>query len=733
MIGAGTLTFLWSPLSIVASVILVAATATFCFIAWQRSGYARGTGLLEALRLIIVTLVVITLSQPEWLEEILPDERPTLAVLYDVSQSMQTQDVIAEDMPTQPPLTREEAIEPLLAKEVWAPLASKLDIEMAPFPAAEDNRANGTDLAGPLAATLSNYKNLRGVVLLSDGDWNMGEPPARAAARLRTKGVPVFPMAVGSESRLPDIEFARADAPTFGVVGKPTRIPIIIESALPRDYGATITLTPNRGEAVTKQVTIPAMGQFTDSLSWTAQTPGDYELTVNVPAHPDERVHTNNTLKVPIAIREEALKVLLVESLPRWEYRYLRNALERDPGVEVSCLLFHPGLSKVGGGKGYIKAFPSTLDELTQYDVVFLGDVGVGGEQLTVEDCRLIKGFVHSHAGGLVYMPGLRGAHLSLADTELDELYPVVLNAAQPRGWGARIPSQFELTETGRRSLLTRLEDSADENSLIWETLPGFQWYAPVLRNKAGSEVLATHKTDSNRFGRIPLLVTKTYGTGKILFMGTDAAWRWREGVEDKYHYRFWGQVARWMAYQRSMAQGESMRLFYTPDRPQAGDVVTLNANVMSTGGDPLADGKVIVQIVSPSGKTQSVRLSPSGDEWGLFSGTFVPGEGGTYQLALTSGDSTETMETTLNVQGAQRERVGRPARTDVLEEIASVTRGRMVEPGKFQGLLEEIAALPEPDPIVRRLRLWCHPLWAGLMVTLLGLFWTGRKMVGVI
>jgi hypothetical protein len=181
------------------------------------------------------------------------------------------------------------------------------------------------------------------------------------------------------------------------------------------------------------------------------------------------------------------------------------------------------------------------------------------------------------------------------------------------------------------------------------------------------------------------------------------------------------------------MAQGESMRLFYTPDRPQAGDVVTLNANVMSTGGDPLADGKVIVQIVSPSGKTQSVRLSPSGDEWGLFSGTFVPGEGGTYQLALTSGDSTETMETTLNVQGAQRERVGRPARTDVLEEIASVTRGRMVEPGKFQGLLEEIAALPEPDPIVRRLRLWCHPLWAGLMVTLLGLFWTGRKMVGVI
>ena len=59
--------------------------------------------------------------------------------------------------------------------------------------------------------------------------------------------------------------------------------------------------------------------------------------------------------------------MLVVESYPRWEYRYLRNALSRDPGVELSCLLFHPGLSKPGGGnKDYIKAFPRGRDELSQ-------------------------------------------------------------------------------------------------------------------------------------------------------------------------------------------------------------------------------------------------------------------------------------------------------------------------------------------------------------------------------
>ena len=54
----------------------------------------------------------------------------------------------------------------------------------------------------------------------------------------------------------------------------------------------------------------------------------------------------NNKLSAPISIREEKLRVLVVESYPRWEYRYLRNALSRDPGVELSCLLFHPGLSQ---------------------------------------------------------------------------------------------------------------------------------------------------------------------------------------------------------------------------------------------------------------------------------------------------------------------------------------------------------------------------------------------------
>jgi uncharacterized membrane protein len=551
---------------------------------------------------------------------------------------------------------------------------------------------------------------------------------------LRLKGVPVFAVAAGSPSRLPDVELVSLDLPTFGVVGKSVRIAFSVDSWLPRDHVAMVRLESSSGEKLSKEVRIAAMGRTNDWIAWKPELAGDYRLTLEVPVHRDELIKDNNTLSAPIAIRNERLRVLLVESYPRWEYRYLRNALSRDPGVELSCLLFHPGLSKVGGGnKDYIAQFPDRLEELSTYDVVFLGDVGVGEGQLTTEQCRLLKGLVGQQASGLVFMPGWQGRHASLLETELADLYPVVLDPTQPDGWGSRTADHFELTEAGRRSLLTKLADTQDENSAIWEDLPGFQWYAAVVRAKLSAEVLCVHKSATNEFGRVPLLVTRTYGTGKVLFMGTDGAWRWRKGVEDKYHYRFWGQVVRWMAYQRNMAKGKTVRLYFQPDQPSVRSTITLHANVMAASGEPVEDDDVTAKIMAPSGKADSVRLAHEGDEWGLFSGQFTPVESGEHRISLSAKRSGASLDSTFFVQGAAIERVGHPARPEVLEEIARITHGKVVQPDELDSVVQSLATLAEPAMEVRRLQLWSHPVLASIIVGLMSLFWIGRKVVGLV
>lgn len=735
------LTFFWTHWSLPLSLAAVIATAALCYTAWRRSGYRRATGVTELARLALVAVAAVLFNQPEWVEYFRPSQKPTVAVLYDESVSMNTRDVVdgrnRGERKNGTPRTRREASAPLADPATWASLAERMDVAIQPFATAADG---GTDLNGPLMEALEKHGTLRGVVLVSDGDWNEGRPPVEAASRLRLKGVPVFAVAVGSPTRLPDVELISLDVPRSGVVGKSVRIGFSIESSLAREHQAQVVLRSSKGDEIKKEVTIAA-GRTSDWLSWKPELEGDYEISVEVPVRHDELLKDNNRLSAPIAIRTEQLRVLVVESVPRWEYRYLRNALSRDPGINLSSLLFHPGLSKVGGGnKDYITAFPERIDQLADFDVVFLGDVGLDDGQLTAEQCRMLKGLVGQQASGLVLMPGARGRQLSLLDTELADLYPVVLDRSQPGGWGSRTPDHFELTETGRRSLLTRLADTHDENAAVWENLPGFQWYAAVERAHAASEVLCVHKSATNAFGRVPLLATRTYGVGKVLFMGTDGAWRWRKGVEDKYHYRFWGQVVRWMAYQRHMAKGKSAFLYYLPDQPTARSTMTLHANLTDASGEPVQDDEVSARIRAPSGKTQTVRFVHAGDEWGLFSAPFTPTEPGQYGVALRGKRSGAVLDTEIFVQGGAVERIGRPARPEVLDEIARVTEGKLVElsdqtsaAGPLGTVLNSLAALPEPPPDVRRLRLWSHPLLAGVLVALLGAFWTARKMQGLV
>ncbi len=718
---------------VIFGIVLLLATLVLGVMTWRRSGYSPATAALEILRFVIVATVALTLNQPEWRETFKPDQKPVIAVLRDESGSMKTPDIVSPNSPGSQPSTRSTLAASLTSPESWASLADEFEVVIEPFSSPSPDSASGTDLSSALKSVPERHPGLLGLVLVSDGDWNTGEPPAAAAAALRMNEVPVFAIPIGSESRLPDLSVTAFDVPTFGIAGKPVRLPFTLSSALSRGHAATIQITTNEGETLSRDVIVPAMGKLQDTFLWTPQTIGDFQLTLTLPAIDEENDKTNNTLSAPITIRKEELKVLLIESFPRWEYRYLRNALERDQGVEVSCLLFHPDVTTIGGGPGYLEGFPDA-DLLSTFDVIVLGDVGVTQGQLAIDEANALKHQVASQAAGLVLMPGFRGYQLSLLETSLEDLFPVLLDTAQPRGCGPPTPGQFELTELGARSLLTRLEDTENANANLWASLPGFQWYAGVTRAKAGSEVLATHSAETNRFGRIPLIVTKTYGTGKILFMGTDGAWRWRKGVEDKYHYRFWGQVARWMAYQRNMASDELMRLFFSPDRPRTGDTLTLNANAMSIGGEPLQSARVAVQITSPSGKIGTVRLQPGGEEqWGLFTGNFVPDEPGEHRLTMTCVENGGTLETAITVQGTTLERIGEQARYDVMEEIARITRGEILKTPDLDLIKEKLASLPDPEPLERRLRLWAHPVWIGAIILLLTVFWVGRKVAGVV
>jgi hypothetical protein len=186
------------------------------------------------------------------------------------------------------------------------------------------------------------------------------------------------------------------------------------------------------------------------------------------------------------------------------------------------------------------------------------------------------------------------------------------------------------------------------------------------------------------------------------------------------------------MSYQRNMAAGQRVRLFFNPERPEPGTTVTLNANAFDPNGAPLKEGSVLVDITSPAGRSQRIELQKNDTAWGAFSGRFKADLPGAWKLRATiPGAEDKALETTILAQGVEIEKIGQPSRPEVLEEMSKVSRGRVIQPEQLADLIQEISALPEPRPLENRIPLWSHWGTVAALVALLGIFWVGRKFNG--
>jgi uncharacterized membrane protein len=690
----------------------------------------------ELIRLLVVLLLIFTLFRPEIIHRSRKTRQPTIEILCDRSGSMATRDLAGEEDGSS--ISRENWLSQQCATNFWAPLKARYSVKVEDFDAPPAQASNappvdpGTDINTALELAEQKRDNLRAVLLLSDGEWNAGQSPVFAATKLRMRGVPVFTISVGSEKYLPDIEFQGVQAPAYALMDEHVSIPFTIQSRLPHDVKTTVSLVSDSGVQSSKDIVIPAMAQLQDSIMLIPGNAGGSKFTIKIPVERDETFSDNNSKEFAIAFRREKLKVLVVESTPRWEYRFLRNALMRDPTIDARLLLMHPGMD-VGSGTGYISSFPATRDELSSYDVVFLGDIGIEPGRFTGEHAEMLKGLVEQQGSGLVFLPGIHGNEKSLLSTPLGDLMPVVLDDTQMNGFGTEMESHIVLTERGRGHLLTMLESDPARNDALWKRLPGFYWYAPVTKAKPGTDVLAVHSVARHEESRIPLLVTRNCGNGKVLFMGTDSAWRWRRGVEDTYHYRFWGQVVRWMAHQRHLAHEEGIRFFFSPEAPSRNEKVFLHATVFDKSGFPIAGGTVRVTISKAGGQTETLDLTPDPGGWGVFTGSFTPHEGGIYNVLIKCDEAERQVKAQLTVSVSRRERVGQPARAGVLREIAAITGGKSGTTVDLNDIVRSIVAMPESEQQEERLKLWCHPLWCGLIILLLAAYWSIRKLMGMV
>lgn len=597
-----------------------------------------------------------------------------------------------------------------------------------------------TDISAALKEVekLTASQRIVGAVLISDGDWNSGSDPVAAAEWLGAEGIPVFCVGVGNPDEVKDIEIA--DVKAKKSVYLKDSVAVAAEVRWSGYEGKSVSVVLRHGEDVLQEKKIELKKDSkteTVGLQFVPKEVGVVICTVEVAPEADEVRTDNNRRGFEVEVTRAKKKVLLVEKFPRWEWRFLKNAIHRDPDFDLTCLLFN-GMGRPSEGDMFITSFPSTKKELYEFEVIMFGDVPAS--EFSPQQLELLASYVEERGAPLIMIAGDRYAPWSYGGTAIEKVLPVVLDSGPKGKTGVYFDNGFnvELTPEGWDSPMMQLSDLPEENDRVWMEMPACYWCASAERAKAGATVLAVHPFLSNRHGKLPLIATQHYGNGKSLIVNIDSSWRWRLGHGDIVHYRFWGNVLRWMVASPLEGRGKYVTISSDKEKYRVGETATIYARVLDKEYFPLSPGRggVFVEVTDGYGKSERVAMELTDERKGTYQAKYAVRGSGEHrvQSAVPSlGEEGFQAAIKFSAESVSLEQNSLRMRKDVLERITAKSGGRFHTIETASSIADEIPYVERELEEVKLKSLWDSHYAIGAFLAIMSLEWVLRKRKGYV
>jgi hypothetical protein len=434
--------------------------------------------------------------------------------------------------------------------------------------------------------------------------------------------------------------------------------------------------------------------------------------------------------------------VLYVEGYPRFEYRYLKNALLREETIDSSILLLSADPEFAQEGTSPIRRFPETPDELNRYDVVIFGDVNPNADWLSPAQARMLVDFVADAGGGFALLAGQYFAPHRFRGSPLERLVPVRIDPEFLGRYDRNLTTPFRprLTVEGRHSRLFRFHPDPQVSADLFDSLPGLYWVARTLGPRPGAETLAEHPNMSvpgETVAGMPLMVLARYGAGKVFFCATDDTWQWRRHTGEFVHDIFWVQLCRTLMRPADTGQDRRLRLRTDHRTYNYGDRVELrmeveDAELLSSLG-PTVTLALLDARQMPVLNVRAQRLDPRSN---VFEAWLTPPQAGSYTVHcrdITARPGETPASAMFRVEPADLEARRPEANHEVLQRLAAETGGRLVELDQLHSALAEI-----PESGVRIIHDVSEPLWdsklvLALFILMITMEWALRKAGGML
>jgi len=454
---------------------------------------------------------------------------------------------------------------------------------------------------------------------------------------------------------------------------------------------------------------------------------GAAQIDVIIEPFDDEISIVNNRIARSIRVVNEKVNVLYIEGNARWEFRYLRAILKRDPRINATFIASNVGPEVARNSPEHIERFPDNRNDAFQYDLVILGDVDAAF--FTDEELGLLNELIQDRGASLLMLCGPMYSPGSYVGTPVQTMLPVRFDADS--AW-AKIPESVYpvLTHEGRSSLVMTLENEVELNDRIWSHMAPMDQLPPLLSAKPGATVLAVLSDSTARDQSYPLVAWQRYGTGKCMSIASDRLWRLRYKTGDKYHWRVWSQCIQFMTLSRLMGEHKRIRLETDRSVYPVGGQCRLYAHVLDDDFEPIVQPvfEVYVTSIDDGQAKELVSLQPVRSQPGLYEGYFTASGLGRYRLEANENDQQISSTTEFQVAEVNRELANTSVDLANLERIANLSGGTSLSIRE----LPELEMLVNGKPVTTTVRserpLWDNGLVACLLVGLLGMEWILRR-----
>jgi uncharacterized membrane protein len=720
---------------------LLAAAILLGFTIWnRRSSIApsmRGarTIVVWVLQTFLICLILFLLWQPAMSIATLRPQQNIVAVVIDDSKSMSTQ----EDGHS-----RKDQVLRTLNGGLIKSLQAKFQVRL--YRLGEHlqrieklDQLNATDPATHIGDNLKDVLAdaatlpIGAVVLLSDGADNTGGIDLETISEIKRQRIPIHTVGFGKEQIAHDVEVTDVQLPVKSLAKSRLQADVSFHQ---RGYGgdkAKLTVRESGKVLATRDIVLKGDGAGqTEAILFNAGDAGVKNLEFGIEPMNGEENRNNNQQTRVLNVDNAKPRILYMEGEPRWDFKFIRRAVEDDKNIELVTILrttqnkiYRQGVATDAELKD---GFPSKVDDLFGFQGLILGSVEAN--YFTPAQQELIQQFVDRRGGGLLFL----GGRASLADGGYDkapftDLLPVHL--PNHKNTFHRDPAYPELTSAGRDSLICRLEENPESNVNRWKKLPYLMNFQEAGLPKPGALVLADMTASGHK---LPLLVTQKYGRGRTAVFATGGDWRWQmlQPVEDMSHEMFWRQLLRWVVSDTPTRVVASTPRSVLLDDGRA----HLRAEIRDTTYLPTSDAQVEARIVGPDGASQSIELHPDPIEQGVYSVDWDASRPGSYVAEISAHRGQQELGrdvVTLRRENGTAENFHLEQNRELLEKLSSQTGGRYYHPNEVNKLGEDISYSDAGITVRETKDLWDMPVVFFLALMLCCAEWLLRRKWGVV